>query len=146
MISKYTLSIITLIILLNLGAVHGADFESHDFDGNFRMDVPSGSSFEKLNTLFGLDIGPSNAYRDFENDMNISYSSVGDDDKYFNDMIKTMKEEPNVDVAKEGDLYLITTEKYHMVVFHENHKIIAISAANPDFDCMKKMAKSTERG
>lgn len=136
--------IIILAILLNLCAVGAADLQEHDFDGDFKMDVPYGTDFEKTSSFFGLDIGPTKVYQDFKNDINISYISVSDDEKYFNEMIETIENEPNVNMTKEDELYLITTEKYNIVLFEKNHKIFAISAGDLAFDSMKHMAKSTK--
>ena len=47
-------------------------------------------------------------------------------------------------IPKEDELYLITTEKYNIVLFEKNHKIFAISAGDLAFDSMKHMAKSTK--
>ena len=134
-------TIIILMILINLGTASAVDLQRHDFEGKFQMDVPYKSSFEK-DTFFGLDIGPARVYHDFKNDLNVSYVSVSDDDKYFNDMIETIEKEPNVNMTKDNSIYLISTEKFNIALFHENHKIIAISAGNLDFDAIKEMANS----
>ena len=130
------------MILLNLSAVGAVDLEEHDFDGAFKMDVPYGSDFEKTSSFFGLDIGPTKVYQDFKNEINISSISVSDDEKYFNEMIETIEKEPNVNMTKENELYLITTEKYNIILFEKNHEIFAISAGNLGFDSLKSMAKS----
>ena len=130
------------MILLNLCAVNAIDFQEHDFDGDFKMDVPYNCNLEKTSSFFGLDIGSTKVYQNPENDINISYISVDDDAKYFNEMIEAIEKEPNINLTKEDDLYMIATEKYHIVLFDRNHEIIAISAADLDFDDMKEMAQS----
>ena len=134
--------LLILIIFLNLSAVCGVDFENHDFEGNFQMEVPRESCFEKTSSFFGLDIGNTKVYQDFENNINISYASVDDDEKYLDDMVRTIENDSRANITKEDGLYLITTEKFHIVLFDKNHKIIAISAGNLDFDNMKEMANS----
>jgi hypothetical protein len=134
---EYVILLVVLMALLSLSAVNAMDF-----DGNFEMDVPKNTSFEKTSSFFGLDIGNTKVYQDFENDINISYISVNDDGKYFNDMIETIEKEPNVNLTKEDDLYLITTERFNIILFNKNHEIIAVSASGLDFDELKEMANS----
>lgn len=132
--------VIVLAILMALLGLNGVN--AMDFDGNFKMDIPNGTSFEKTSSFFGLDIGNAKVYQDFENDINISYISINDDGKYFKDMIETIKNEPGVNLTKEDDLYLIETERFHIVLFEKNHEIIAVSAGGLGFDEMKEMANS----
>ena len=134
--------ILALIVLLNLSGANASDFENHDFDSAFQMDVPNGSSFKKISSLFGLDIGNTRVYQDFENDINISYARVDDDGKYLNDMVRTIENEPGVNLTKEDGLYLIETGKFNIVLFDKNHNIVAISAGNLDFDILKATANS----
>lgn len=134
--------VLILMMLLNLSTAYAVDLEEHDFDGNFKMDVPCGSSFEKTSLDLGLDINPTKVYQDFENDINISYRWTLNEQQLLNDILDTLREEPNVKLTQENDLYLITTEKYHIVLFDKDQKIFAVSAGNLDFNTLKEMANS----
>jgi hypothetical protein len=135
---------LALAALLALSSANAVELEEYDFDGNFKMDVPAGYEFANENSFFGIDIGATKVYQDREDNINVSFAGYINDEQCFNDMIKTIKEEPNVNLAQKQDFYLIKTEKFNIVLFKKDHKIVAISSADLDFKTLMKMADSVK--
>lgn len=131
-----------LAVLLSLNAICAAEMEEHDFDGNFQMEVPAGYTFTDENSFFGIDINPTKAYHDSKNNINISVSGYINDEECFSDMLKTLKAEPNVNLTQKEDNYLIKTEKFNIVLFKKEHKIVSISSDRLDFNTLTVMADS----
>lgn len=141
---KMILLTLALVALLALSSANAADFEEYDFEGNFKMDVPAGCEFANENSFFGFDISPTKVYHNREDNINVSFAGYINDEQCFSDMIKTIKEEPNVNMTQKQDLYLIKTEKFNIVLFKKDHKIVSISSADLDFKTLMRMADSVK--
>ena len=131
-----------LAVLLSLNPICAAEMEEYNFDGNFQMEVPVGYTFTDENSFFGININPTKIYHDSKNNINVSFAGYINDEQCFSDMLKTIKTEPNVNLTQKGDNYLIKTEKFNIVLFKKDHKIVSLSSDTLDFKTLARMADS----
>lgn len=152
---KFVKGFILIVILATLFAgIAFADdsptLEEHDFDSYFKMNVPKGISFEKIEGIPSKNINLTINYRNDSEKINIVYTqSAGAKDtllNYYNEMAKndtniTLNTTNNTTVIHFNGKNIIGETDYHdMAIAGDNDKYILMQCDNETL--MKSMAES----
>lgn len=117
---------------------------SHDFDGNFKMDVPKKASFKET-TDSEAQYNGAIVYTDSTNDLNITYVENDEiNDRYVDEVISNLEKETGAEVTKNGNLNVVSVDPYNEVIFNDGNKMIMIVTSQLDLDTLTAMAQSVE--
>lgn len=120
------------------------ELESHDFDGNFKMDIPKGASFKET-TDSEASYNGGIVYTDSSNDINITFVENDEvDDKFVSELVGNLKKETGAEVTKNGNLNVVSVDPYNEVIFNDGNKMIMIVTSQLDLDTLTAMAQSVE--
>ena len=120
------------------------ELESHDFDGNFKMDIPKGASFKET-TDSEASYNGGIVYTDSSNDINITFVENDEvDDKFVSELVGNLKKETGAEVTTNGNLNVVSVGPYNEVIFNDGNKMIMIVTSQLDLDTLTAMAQSTE--
>lgn len=120
------------------------ELESHDFDGNFKMDVPKGASIKET-TDSEAKYNGAIVYTDSTNDLNITYVENDDvNDKYVDEVITNLEKETGAKVTKNGNLNVVSVGPWNEVIFNDGNKMMMIVTSQLDLDTITSMAQSVE--
>lgn len=133
---------IAAIGLLMVSAVAAIELTSHDFDGNFKMDVPKNASIKKTDSDGFLETAV--CYEDSANHINITYD---DDLEVTNEFVKQ-----TIDKLKKAGAKVITKDKtsivksdhYTDVIFYDGNKFLMVESEQVDADTLESMVNSTQ--
>lgn len=120
------------------------ELESHDFDGNFKMDVPKKASFKET-TDSEAQYNGAIVYTDSTNDLNITYVENDEiNDKYVGEVISNLEKETGAEVTKNGNLNVVSVGPWNEVIFNDGNKMMMIVSSQLDLDTVTAMAQSVE--
>ncbi len=139
------------ILIINMGfAANNLTLEEHDFDSYFKMNVPKGMSFEKIESTPTKNINLSVNYRNDSAKINIVYTqsigAKGDLLKYYEAMAKNdssiiVNTTNNTTVIHFTGENIIGETNYHdMAIAGDNNRYILMQCDNETL--MKSMAGS----
>ncbi len=147
------ITVLTLTCILAAGVGFANDnttLKEHDFDSYFKMDVPKGISFEKIEGIPSKNINFTVNYKNGTHHINIVYtiSKGAKDDlfKYYEDFAKndeniTLNTTNNTTVIHFGGDNIIGEENYHdLAISGDNERYLLIQCDNETL--MKSMASS----
>lgn len=145
--------ILTLAVLLFAGtsfAANNTSLEEHDFDSYFKMNVPKGTSFEKLEGIASKNINLTINYKNETQKINIVYTVSKDAKdnllKYYEEFAKndkniTFNTTNNTTIIHFKGENIIGETNYHdMAIIGDNEKYILMQCDNETL--MKSMAES----
>lgn len=147
------IALFTLAILLsaNVGfANNNTTLEEHDFDSYFKMNVPKGVSFEKIEGIPSKNINLTINYKNDTKNINIVYTvATGAKEnllKYYEEITKNNKDikfntTNNTTIIHFNGENIIGETNYHdMAIVGDNEKYIIMQCDNETL--MKSMAES----
>lgn len=152
---KCFILIVILAALLSAGIVfaqNNTTLEEHDFDSYFKMNVPKGISFEKIEGAQSKNINITLNYRNDSLKINVVYTqSIGAKNtlvKYYEEMAKNntdmkMNSTGNTTIIHFNGKNIIGETNYHdMAIVGDNEKYILMQCDNETL--MKSMAESVK--
>ncbi|WP_458452917.1 hypothetical protein [Methanobrevibacter sp.] len=120
------------------------ELESHDFDSNFKMDVPKKASFKET-TDSEAQYNGAIVFTDSTNDLNITYVENDEiNDKYMDEVISNLEKETGAEVTKNGNLNVVSVGPWNEVIFNDGNKMMMIVSSQLDLDTVTAMAQSVE--
>lgn len=147
------IAILTLAILLltSIGfAANNTSMEEHDFDSYFKMKVPKGTSFEKLDGISSKNINMTVNYKNETQKINIVYTVSKDAKdnllKYYEEFAKndkniTLDTTNNTTIIHFKGENIIGETNYHdLAISGDDEKYILMQCDNETL--MKSMAES----
>lgn len=146
-----TILTLTLILFAGTGfANNNTTLEEQDFDSHFKMDVPKGITFEKIEGIPSKNINMTINYRNDTQKINIVYTISKDAKgtllKYYEEIAKndaniTLNTTNNTTVIHFNGENIIGETNYHdMAIAGDNDKYILMQCDNETL--MKSMAES----
>lgn len=148
----FTALLIAVVMLVtNIAfAANNTTLEEHDFDSHFKMNVPKGITFEKIDGIASKNINLTVNYRNETQKINIVYTiSAGAKDKLLNHYEEIAKNNKNMTLNTtnnttvihfNGDNIIGETNYHDLAIAGDNDRYILMQCDNQSL--MKSMAES----
>ncbi|WP_296882049.1 hypothetical protein [uncultured Methanobrevibacter sp.] len=139
---KKILSILVFAAVFGLliGSVAASSIEmvSHDFDGNFDMNVPKNATFKKVDSSGFLE--STVAYYDAGDNLNVTYTLQDVNDTVKNAMSQLSK--LGVNFTTDGDIKYASVGNMSEILYQKNGELVILSSDKLDMNTLKEMAHS----
>ncbi len=144
MFDKGIMFLLFVLALLTFTPCFATDLQHHEFNSNFKMDVPVNSSFEEVPILIDPDPYGTIIYEDSLNNISVTFFAHCENKNFVGDEIIDLVNNHDFELEREGKLHLLSNGSLEIIVFDKDDKVVVISSSDMGRDTLRAMANTIE--